>query len=106
MSYKVEDGANMMQVCYVPLSTFYHMGFVIVRDAHRFHDNFDQIQEHSKCARPATSCHCWFKAECSLADLKTGFIFENSCIARERHPCTYFALLGYNGCKSGGYGGN
>ena len=26
MSYKVEDGANMMQVCYVQFGTFHHMG--------------------------------------------------------------------------------
>ena len=72
-------------------------------------------------ARPATSCHCWFKADCSMTDLETGFVLQNSCIARERHPCTYFSLIGYQGSKSevtkedtedtligyqGGYGGN
>ena len=47
MSYKVEDGANIMQVCYVQLGTFHHMGClskrtilsVVVRDARRLHDN-------------------------------------------------------------------
>ena len=56
-------------------------------------------------ARPATSCHGWFKADCPMADLETGFTLEHSCIARERHPCTYFSLIGYQGAKSGGYGG-
>lgn len=57
-------------------------------------------------ARPATSCSCWFKADCSMNDLETDFVLENSCIVRERHPCTYFMMIGYQGSKSGGYGGN
>ena len=56
-------------------------------------------------ARPATSCHGWFKADCPMADLETGFTLEHSCIARERHPSTYFSLICYQGAKSAGYGG-
>ena len=65
-----------------------------------------ELRKSEMDARPATSCHCWFKSGCKIPDLETGFVLENSCIAQERHPCTYFSLIAYQGSKSGGYGGN
>ena len=67
MSYKVEDGANMMQVCYVQFGTFYDTGF------------------HSK-RRDAKNSECY-----RLHDNLT--IFLNSGTFKMRPSCNFLSLL-------------
>jgi len=75
MSYKIECGENVMQ-------------------------------EHSDEAKPATSCHVWWKPEVTgNVDLDSEFELSCTAVVSKREPCTYFALIGYHGGQSGGYGG-
>ena len=68
-------------------------------------DGRNVMQEHDETARPATSCHVWWRAD---GMEHTGHdSFEIKCTAKvtESTGATYFALICYNGGHSGGYGG-
>lgn len=56
-------------------------------------------------AKPATSCHVWWKSDCSKEDLEKEWVIRNSVEVKESFGCTYFCLAGFNCPGSGGYGG-
>ena len=73
--------------------------------SYKLTDDRNMMQEHDETARPATSCHVWWRA----VDMEhTGHDeFQIKCSARVREStgATYFALIAYQGGNSGGYGG-
>ena len=62
------------------------------------------MQDHDKTAKPATSCHVWWRAKMEH-QAQTSFDIKCSAKVRESTGATYFALICYNGGHSGGYGG-
>ena len=72
--------------------------------SYKLENDENVMQEHSDEARPATSCHVWWKPNTQV-DVDSEFELECTATVSKREPCTYFALIGYNGCESGGYGG-